>query len=103
MYVEPRPYAKEFLKAVSQIFTVYIYTAGRKRYADKVLDHLDEEKTLIDKRFYRDSCIKLNGNVIKDLRHLKRASKSKSEMILVDDNEHSINHNYPFAVKVKAF
>lgn len=52
MYIEPRPLAKEFLKAVGQIFTVYVYTAGKKSYADAVLDIIDTEK-VIQKRFYR--------------------------------------------------
>lgn len=41
MYVEPRPLAKQFLKALSEIFTIYIYTAGRKTYADTVLNIID--------------------------------------------------------------
>jgi RNA polymerase II subunit A small phosphatase-like protein len=48
-----------------------VYTAGKKKYADTVLDQLDESG-VIEKRFYRDSCRKVNGNVIKDLRYLKK-------------------------------
>ena len=57
MYVEPRPLAGQFLKKVAEIFTVYIYTAGEKKYADAVLNIIDPEN-LIEKRFYRDSCRK---------------------------------------------
>jgi TFIIF-interacting CTD phosphatase-like protein len=42
MYVEPRPYAKQFLKSAAQIFTIYIYTAGKKPYADAVLNAIDD-------------------------------------------------------------
>lgn len=41
--------------------------------------------------------------VIKDLKHLKRSIRSKQEMVLVDDNRHSIEKNYPFALEIKAF
>jgi hypothetical protein len=34
-----------------------VYTAGKKKYADTVLDQLDESG-VIEKRFYRDSCRK---------------------------------------------
>ena len=102
MYVEPRPLAGQFLKTVAEIFTVYIYTAGEKKYADSVLNLIDPEN-LIQKRFYRDSCRKEQGVVIKDLKHLKRTIRSKQEMILVDDNKRSIEKNYPFAIEIKAF
>lgn len=45
----------------------------------------------------------MNGNVIKDLRYLKKTLREKKDMILVDDNSESIRHNYPFAIKAEAF
>ncbi len=102
MFIEPRPFAKQFLKAVSEIFTVYIYTAGKKTYADTVLNIIDAEKT-IQKRFYRDSCRKVDGKLVKDLKYLKKTLKIKEQMFLVDDNTDSINNNYPFALKINAF
>ncbi len=102
MYIEPRPFANDFLLACNEIFTIYVYTAGKKKYADQVLDKIDING-VIEKRFYRDSCKKVNGNIIKDLRYLKKVLRVKKEMILVDDNSDSIKHNYPFAVKVEAF
>jgi TFIIF-interacting CTD phosphatase-like protein len=41
------------LTATSSIFNIYVYTAGRKNYADAVIDAIDP-KGLIKKRFYRD-------------------------------------------------
>lgn len=102
MYIEPRPFANDFLVAASEIFTIYVYTAGKKKYADAVLDQIDKNG-VIEKRFYRDSCKKVNGNVIKDLRYLKKTLREKKDMILVDDNSESIRHNYPFAIKAEAF
>jgi TFIIF-interacting CTD phosphatase-like protein len=102
MYVEPRPLARQFLQTVAEIFTVYIYTAGEKKYADAVLNIIDPENH-IQRRFYRDSCRKENGTIIKDLKHLRRTIRSKQEMILVDDNRLSIEKNYPFAIEAKAF
>lgn len=89
MYVEPRPLARQFLSAVAEIFTVYVYTAGEKKYADTVLNIIDPDQ-LIEKRFYRDSCKKQEGTWIKDLKYLKKTIKTKQEMVLVDDNMLSI-------------
>lgn len=102
MFIEPRPFAREFLRAVGEIFTVYIYTAGKKAYADQVLDIIDTEG-VIQRRFYRDSCRKVEGKMLKDLKYLKKASRVKEQMFLVDDNADSINYNYPFAVRVAPF
>lgn len=102
MYVECRPFLQEFLTAASEIFDIYVYTAGNKSYADAVLDEIDK-KGVIKKRFYRDCCKKANGTFYKDLKHLKKVAKSRSDMILVDDNTVSIGHNYPFAIKIKEF
>ena len=100
--MEPRPFAREFLRAVGEIFTVYIYTAGKKSYADGVLDIIDTER-VIQRRFYRDSCRKVEGKLLKDLKFLKKSSRVKEQMFLVDDNVDSINYNYPFAVRVTPF
>jgi TFIIF-interacting CTD phosphatase-like protein len=87
---------------LSEVFTLYVYTAGKKKYADTVLNVIDP-KNLIEKRFYRDSCKKQNGILIKDLKYLKKILKTKQEMILVDDNTLSVETNYPFAIKIDAF
>ena len=102
MFVEPRPMVQEFLRAVSEVFTIYVYTAGKKNYADKVLKVIDSEG-LIEKRFYRDSCRKVGGKLVKDLKHIQRTLRVKDSMVLVDDNKDSVNHNYPFAVPIEAF
>lgn len=46
MFVEPRPLARQFLKSASQIFTIYIYTAGKKDYADAVLNIIDTDNVI---------------------------------------------------------
>ena len=91
-----------FLQTVAEIFTVYVYTAGNKEYADAVLDHIDMKK-IIERRFYRNSCKKWNGKLIKDLKYLKKTLKVQGDMILVDDNADSVGKNYPCAVKIDAF
>jgi hypothetical protein len=67
-----------------------------------VLNAFDTEG-LIERRFYRDSCKKLGGKLVKDLRYLKKTLREKTDMILVDDNLDSIRNNYPFSVAVEAF
>ena len=48
-----------------------MFTASHQAYADGVIDLLDPERVLIDKRLYRDHCIQApEGIYVKDLRVL---------------------------------
>lgn len=61
----------EFLAELSKLFTLYVYTAGTKSYADAVLDALPNGN-LIQKRFYREDCIYFRGNLLKKLDKIRR-------------------------------
>jgi TFIIF-interacting CTD phosphatase-like protein len=63
--------------AASKLFTIYVYTAGNKTYADAVINTLPNG-TFITKRFYRESCIQYRGDIIKDLNIIKKS---------IDENE----------------
>lgn len=52
-YIKLRPYVREFLAKMGELFELVIFTAAMKEYADKVIDFLDPEG-LIKRRFYRD-------------------------------------------------
>jgi len=69
--VNIRPHWKEAIEKISKLYTIAIYTASHKSYADAVLDFLDPENKYFYNRLYRNNCIcvKLNGRdvYIKDL------------------------------------
>lgn len=98
-YVMKRPGVDAFLEAVSKKNEVVVFTAGRKEYAEPIIDKLDKNG-VISHRLYRDSCKKYWGIYVKDLsevgRDLKRA-------VLVDDNPKSYLFQPRNAIPVRPF
>ena len=76
-----RPYVKEFLEDMAEIFEIIIFTAADKIYADWVLDRLDLKNT-ISHRLYRCSTSVKNGMLVKDLSILGR---DLSKLLIVDN------------------
>lgn len=52
-----RPHVEEFLEYVSKKFNVILFTAGMQAYADPIVNDLDNNNKIFQKRYYRDSCI----------------------------------------------
>ncbi|KAK1420320.1 hypothetical protein QVD17_21826 [Tagetes erecta] len=67
VYVKKRPYLKEFLERVSEMFQVVVFTASQSIYANQLLDILDPDGKIISRRAYRESCIFADGSYTKDL------------------------------------
>ncbi|KAJ1990189.1 Nuclear envelope morphology protein 1, partial [Dimargaris cristalligena] len=66
-YIYKRPHVDYFLKKVSEWYNIVIYTASIVEYADPVIDALDPNGTMIQRRYFRESCIQRGNNFIKDL------------------------------------
>ena len=76
-----RPGVQQFLKDMSQIYEIVIFTAAMQDYADWVLDQLDSGKW-ISHRLYRQHLTIEKGVLIKDLSNLGR---DLTKTIIVDN------------------
>jgi TFIIF-interacting CTD phosphatase-like protein len=72
VYVRKRPYVDYFLQTVCKDFEVIVFTASQKVYANKLLDRLDPELNMVGSRLFREACLGVFGNYIKDLSVLNR-------------------------------
>ena len=82
IYVLVRPGVENFLKTISQLYEIIIFTASLSNYASPLLDIIDPENN-IKYRLYREHCTFINGIYIKDLKKLNRSLK---DLIIVDNS-----------------
>ncbi|KAJ3389744.1 hypothetical protein HDU84_008339 [Entophlyctis sp. JEL0112] len=82
VYVLKRPHVDDFLENMEKHFELAVFTASVSNYADPVLDLLDS-KRVIQHRLYREHCVQVNSNYVKDLSVLGRPIE---ECIIIDNN-----------------
>ena len=78
-----RPMLDSFLQASAEHFDLVLFTAAERTYARPVMNMIDPNG-YIKHRFYRDSCISVDGVLIKPLQYLGR---NMSRIVLVDNSE----------------
>eukprot|EP00762_Andalucia_godoyi_P004465 ANDGO_08220.mRNA.1 CTD small phosphatase-like protein 2 len=83
VYARKRPHMDFFLREVSKIAEVTVFTASQQVYAEKLLDLLDPKKEYIKYRLYRPSCVQVEGLFLKDLSLLGRDLAST---VIVDNS-----------------
>jgi CTD small phosphatase-like protein 2 len=60
------------MEFAAQHFEVVVFTASQRLYAEELLNRIDPGAACISHRLYRDSCVLVQGNYMKDLSVLGR-------------------------------
>ena len=82
-----------------QFFTIYIYTAGVKEYADKIIDLIDTQK-VVQQRFYRDSC-RIEGN--RYIKNLQKLNFDLKKTLFIDNELYQIEGNLENGILIDSF
>jgi CTD small phosphatase-like protein 2 len=99
--VKLRPHVKTVLKKISKKFQIGVFTSGIKQYGNFVADLIDPKNKFIKKRYFRDSCVKVNGKFVKDLRIFR--DRDLCKIILVDNSILSFKYQINNGVLIPPF
>ena len=102
VYVRLRPHLIHFLNKVCQMFNVYVFTASRKIYADKLLNLIDKSGG-IRKRFYREHCVQIEGCYVKKLRNVIIDENDYDHALLVDNSPTAFLFDLEKGIPIKSW
>lgn len=97
-----RPGLKLFLKKMSLLYEIVVFTASTERHANPLIAAIDKKKRFFSGVLYRQSCVNCNGMYVKDLRVFKEHRNPK-DIVIVDDSLISIAFNLDNGIVVKPY
>ncbi|KAK9104151.1 hypothetical protein Scep_020995 [Stephania cephalantha] len=100
VYVRCRPHLKDFMEKIANLFEIIIFTASQSIYAEQLLNVLDPKRRVFRHRIYRESCVYVDGNYLKDLSVLGR---DLAHVVIVDNSPQAFGFQLDNGVPIESW
>lgn len=100
VHVRLRPHLFTFLSRIEGQYEIVLFTASQKVYANELLNRIDPDGKYFHHRLYRESCLAVEGNYLKDLNVLGR---DLSRTVLVDNSPHAFGYQVDNGIPIESW